>query len=149
MIFTTLLIHEWKKGFRSQGFYKNLAVNILLGIFVIYLASVLLFVGLSLETILSKINDRLSPLDMYNGGLLYLMISGLLLRFFMQPLSSFDLLPYQILPIKRSAIINFLLVKPLLSVVNYFGLFVILIAIFLCIHHTFLKPYFLLLLALY
>ena len=125
MTFTTLLIHEWKKGFRSQGFYKNLAVNILLGIFVIYLASVLLFVGLSLEAILSKINDRLSPLDMYNGGLLYLMISGLLLRFFMQPLSSFDLLPYQILPIKRSAIINFLLVKPLLSVVNYFGLFVI------------------------
>ncbi len=125
MTFTTLLIHEWKKGFRSQGFYKNLAVNILLAIFVIYLASVLLFVGLSLDTILEKINDRFSPLDVYNGGLLYVMISGLLLRFFMQPLSSFDLLPYQVLPIKRSSIINFLLVKPLLSVVNYFGLFVI------------------------
>jgi Family of unknown function (DUF5687) len=125
MTFITLLIHEWKKGFRSQGFYKNLAVNLLLGVFVLYLAVVLLFVGFSLDTILEKVDSSLSPLQVYNGGLFYVMISGLLLRFFMQPLSSFDLVPYQILPIKRSSIINFLLIKPLLSVVNYFALFII------------------------
>jgi hypothetical protein len=125
MTFVTLLIHDWKKGIRAHGFYKNIAVNLFLALFVIYFAAIMLFIGFSLDLLLIKLHPKLSPLESFNGSLLYLILSSLLFRFFLQPLSSFNLSPYQLLPIKRKSIINFLLIKPLLSVANYFSLFVI------------------------
>jgi len=125
MLILNLLIHEWKKSVRAQGFYKNLAVNLLLGFFGLYIAASLLFLGFSLDELLEQANETLNPMELFNGAMLYLMIFGLTIRFFMQQLNTFDLPPYQILPIKRSRLINFLLLKPLTSPINYFLLLVI------------------------
>lgn|GEM_PF-116993 len=125
MLILNLLIQEWKKGVRAQGFYKNLAVNLLLGFFGLYIASILIFLGFSLDELLEQANDTLNPMELFNGAMLYLMIFGLTFRFFMQQLNTFDLPPYQILPIKRTSLINFLLLKPLTSPINYFLMLVI------------------------
>ena len=125
MLITDLLNQEWKKSYRAKGFYKNLAVSILLGFFALYMAAIFLILGFSLNTILEKANSVLNPMQLFNGAMLYVMFGGLALRFFMQQLNTFNLPPYQVLPIKRSKLINFLMLKPLASPVNYFLLLVV------------------------
>lgn len=125
MVILSLLSQEWKKNFRSQGFYKNLAVGVLLGIFFVYVLVVLLFIGFSLDEILEKAHKVLNPTEIFNGSMLYVILLGLTFRFFMQSLQTFHLPPYQILPIRRSLLINFLLIKPLITPFNYLLLFVI------------------------
>ena len=125
MLIADLLKHEWKKSYRAQGFYKNLAVSIMLGFFALYMAVVLLFLGFSLNEILEKANSKFNPFELFNGAMLYMMAAGLAIRFFMQPLNTFNLPPYQVLPIKRNTLINFLLLKPLTGPINYFLLLVV------------------------
>ena len=125
MLIQNLIAQEWKKGFRAQGYYKNLAVSIMLGFFALYMAVVLLFLGISLNQILEKVDNRLNPLELFNGAMLYILLAGLTIRFFMQQLNTLNLPPYQVLPIKRSTLINFLVLKPLTSPINYFLLLVV------------------------
>jgi len=125
MLIINLLSQEWKKGLRSQGFYKNLAVSIVLGLFGMYLAAILLFLGFSLDELLEKMNDSLNPMELFNGVTLYIFLLGLSFRFIMQQLNTFNMPPYQVLPIKRASLINFLLLKPLVSPINYFLLLVV------------------------
>ena len=125
MLIVNLIKQEWKKSYRAQGYYKNLAVSIMLGFFVLYMAVVFLFMGFALNSILEKADNALNPMELFNGGMLYLILAGLVIRFLMQPLNTFNLPPYQLLPIKRSTLINFLLLKPLANPVNYFLLLVV------------------------
>jgi len=125
MLIADLLKHEWKKSYRAKGFYKNLAVSIMLGFFALYMAAIFLILGFTLNTILEKAHSELNPMQLFNGAMLYVMLGGLALRFFMQPLNTFNLPPYQVLPIKRSKLMNFLMLKPLASPVNYFLLLVV------------------------
>lgn len=125
MLILNLVTQEWKKNVRAQGFYKNLAVNLLLGFFGIYVAVILLFLGFSLNELLEKVHTNFNPTELFNGAMIYIVLFGLTLRFFMQQLSVFNLPPYQVLPIKRSSLINFLLLKPLVSPANYFLLLVV------------------------
>lgn len=125
MLILNLLTQEWKKSYRAQGFYKNLAVSIMLGFFALYMAVILLFLGFSLNEILEKADNKLNPMELINGAMLYILLIGLAFRFFMQQLNTLNLPPYQVLPIKRSTLINFLLLKPLASPVNYFLLLVV------------------------
>mgnify|MGYP000859452105 CR=1 FL=1 len=125
MIVFDLVKQEWKKGFRSQGFYKNLAVNILLVFLSLYFAGLLLLIGFSLDNILEEADKTLNPMELFNGALIYILLAGLTIRFFLQQLNTINLPPYQVLPLKRSLLVNFLLIKPLFSPVNYFQLFVV------------------------
>jgi len=125
MLILNLIKQEWQKSYRAQGFYKNLAVNIMLGFFALYMAGIFLFLGFSLNEILEKADNKFNPMELFNGGMLYIMLYGLTIRFFMQQLNTFNLPPYQILPIKRSVLINFLLMKPIVSPINYFLLLVV------------------------
>ncbi len=125
MLILNLISQDWKKSYRSQGFYKNLAVNLMLGFFGMYMAAILLFLGFSLDELLEKASSSLTPMELFNGAMMYLLIIGLSFRFFMQQLNTFNLPLYQFLPIKRSSLINFLLLKPLVSPINYFLLLVV------------------------
>jgi len=125
MLFLNLIKQEWSKNIRSQGFYKNLAVTIILTLFTLYMAAVFLFLGFSLDKILEKVDNKLNPMELFNGAMLYIMLGGLVIRFLMQQLNTLNLPPYQVLPIKRSLLINFLLLKPLINPINYFLLLVV------------------------
>jgi hypothetical protein len=125
MLIINLITQEWKKNFRAKGYYNNLAVNLLLGFFGLYMAVILLFVGFSLDEFLENADNSLNPMELFNGGLLYILLFGLVLRFMVQQLNTIDLPSYQILPIKRSSLINFLLLKPLINPLNYFLLLIV------------------------
>ena len=125
MLILDFIIQEWKKSVRAQGFYKNLAVNLFLGFFALYVAVILLFLGFSLPELLENAHAQYNPMELFNGAMLYLLLFALTFRFFMQQLNAINLPPYQVLPIKRSYLINFLLLKPLVSPINYFLLLVV------------------------
>ncbi|MDP4238739.1 MAG: DUF5687 family protein [Bacteroidota bacterium] len=90
----------------------------MLSLFVLYMAAVFLFLGFSLNDILEKADNTFNPTEIFNSAMLHLMFIGLTFRFFMQQLNTLNLPPYQILPIKRSTLINFLLLKSLISPAN-------------------------------
>jgi len=125
MLFT-LLKQNWLKTFRARGFYKNLAVNILLGFVALYFMAIFFALGLFLHEMLqgSATTDK-TPLQIFNGITLYILFAGLAIRYFMQQLATINIQTYQILPIKRTAIINYLLFTPLLNPINYILFFTI------------------------
>jgi len=125
MLILDLIKQEWKKSIRSQGFYKNVAVSILLGFMTLYISVILLIIGFTLNKILEKADHTMNPMELFNGAMLYIMLFGLTIRFLLQQLNTFDLPVYQSLPIKRSTLINFMLLKPLVSPANYMLLLVV------------------------
>lgn len=124
-MFFKLIKHAWLKDLRAPGFYKNLTVNILMGFMGLYFGAIFLFLGFKLGEILESAHPTLDPMQLFNGAMLYIMLGGLALRFFMQQLNTVSLPSYQVLPVKRRSLINFLLLKPLFSVTNYFLLLVV------------------------
>lgn len=72
-----------------------------------------------LPKLLQEIAPHLEPTDTFNGIMIYSVIAILLIRYMMQPLSRLNLENYQVLPIKRDTLVNYLLLKPLLHPLNY------------------------------
>ena len=120
-----LLLHNWRKMIRSRGFYKNLTVNIFLGIAVLYFIAIFFALGLFLHNLLEEISTDKTPTDFFNGITLYLLLGGLAVRYMMQQLTTVNIQSYQTLPIKRSNIVNYILFTPLLNPINYILFFTI------------------------
>ena len=125
MFITDLLKQEFQKGFRSQAFYRGLAVKLFMGFMALYFAVIFLFIGFMLGNLLEEVHDSLSPLELVNGASLYIILIALTIRFFMQSLNTLNLQAYQTLPVKRSTLVNFILLKPIFSAGNYLTLLVI------------------------
>ncbi|WP_080904927.1 DUF5687 family protein [Parabacteroides sp. Marseille-P3160] len=122
MLLLDLLKQDGKKAIRSQAFYKNLAVNIMLGFFGLYMAASLLITGLALGPMLEKVPGPYNPTELVNASMLYVILFALIARFTMQSLSTLDLQSLQALPIRRDTLVNYLLIKPLFNPVNYLTL---------------------------
>jgi hypothetical protein len=125
MVVFDLFKQQFKQGIRSRGFYKNMIINIIMGLFSLYMAAMLLFIGFFLGDLLTKMDTKLNPVELFNGVMLWLIIIAVLFRFFIQQLNTMNLPAYQMLPIKRSSLINFLILKPLLSPFNYITLLLV------------------------
>lgn len=125
MVITELIKQNWKKSIRSQTFYKSLAVKILLSFMVLYFVVAFFMLGLFLGNIFDEMSDVLTPLEMMNSFSLYLVLFGILIRFMLQTLKTLDVQIYQLMPIKRKTIVNFLLIRPLFGLMNYFVLVVL------------------------
>ena len=72
MLIIHLVSQEWEKNVRAQGFYRNLAVSLLLGVFALYMAAIFLFLGFSLSELLEKAHNTLNPTELSNGGMMYI-----------------------------------------------------------------------------
>lgn len=118
----TLFRHNWLKGIRAPGYYKNLIVNIFIGLMSVYFIIAFIILGFALPEILSETLPHLDPALTFNGILPYILLAALFIRFMFQQLSVINLQSYQTLPIKREKIVNYLLLKPLLNPANYFTL---------------------------
>lgn len=118
-MYKTLFRHYWLGGLRSPGYYKNLVVNIFVGLMTLYFLVVFVMLGLLLPKILQEIAPGYDPATTFNGGIIYAVIALLMIRYLMQPLSRLNLQSYQVLPVKRSTLVNYLMLKPLLNPLNY------------------------------
>jgi hypothetical protein len=86
-----------------------------------------LFLGFMLGKILEEalVSSEFTPVELVNGAIIYIMLGCTLIRLFMQKLGAINLSAYQMLPIKRSTIVNFILLKPLFSPLNYLTLLIV------------------------
>lgn len=125
MLIADLIKQEFQKSFRSQTFYRGLAVKVLMGFMTIYFAVIFIMLGFFLGEALDEVHETLNPLEVINGASLYIILGALTLRFFMQSLQTINLQAYQSLPVKRTTLVNFILLKPLFSIANYMTLLVI------------------------
>lgn len=125
MLIADLLKQEFRKGFRSQAFYRGLAVKILMGFMTLYFVVIFVMLGFVLGDALNEAHDTYNPLELINGASLYIILGALLMRFMMQSLQTINLQTYQTLPIKRSTLVNFILLKPIFGMANYMTLLII------------------------
>jgi hypothetical protein len=125
MIFKWFIRHQWKEMKRSSIWQKNLAVNIVIGLFVFILLIYLLMIGLFIDKILEAINPDESPITLFNGFLLYYFGIEFFIRFFMQSLPTLNIESYLHLPVKRSAIAHFVASRSVVAVGNYLMLLVV------------------------
>lgn len=125
MVVGKLLKQEFLRSFRSQAFYKGLAVKLLMGFMALYFIVIFVVMGFFLGDMLGEADANLTPLELVNGASLYVLLSILVFRFFMQGLGTVNLEFYQTLPIKRNTLVNLLLLKPLFQPANYLVLLVV------------------------
>lgn len=102
------LQHQWKAFRRSKNSGQSLAVQIILGILILYILLNLLVVSFFLDKILLSVFPSQNVVHSFNSILLYYFVTDLFARFQMQELPTLSIRSYLHLPIKRRQIAGFL-----------------------------------------
>ncbi|SFB76895.1 hypothetical protein SAMN04487907_101541 [Zunongwangia mangrovi] len=119
-----LLSLEWKSFTRSASFGKSLGLKIFMIFLAVYFAVVFLFMGIGLYPILKKIYPDNVPLLKLNEFILGWLAFELIFRFFMQSLPVVQIKPLLLQNIRKSKVINFVLLKSLFSFYNILPLLI-------------------------
>ncbi|MCD4681868.1 MAG: DUF5687 family protein [Bacteroidales bacterium] len=125
MIYKWFLLHQWKEMKRSSIWQKNLAINIVLGFFILLMLMYLLMFGLFIDKILYKLFPDNDPVVVFNGIILYYLGFEFFLRFFMQSLPTLNIETYLHLPVKKSSIVHFVSGKSIFVIGNYLSWLVV------------------------
>ncbi|MEI6822105.1 MAG: DUF5687 family protein [Bacteroidota bacterium] len=120
MILKWIIKNQWKQSLRSSIWQKNVALNIIMGIGLLYFIVNFLLLGIFAKDVLREIFPDEDPVIKFNGFLLYFMGMDMLLRFLMQAVPTLSIQPYLHLPTKRSSLMHYLLCKSLVNPINYF-----------------------------
>lgn len=105
------LSFEWKQFSRSSYFKKGIAIKIVMALAVLYFAGMALLFGGALYFILKKALPTIDPMTTVNSYLLYWFLFDFMLRYFMQQLPVMNIKPLMNIPVKRNAVIYYLLGK--------------------------------------
>ncbi len=116
---------EWKQFFRSSYWQKGIGIKILIGFLALYFAVNFLILGFALYFILEDTYPDVNPLTKVNQFLFYWFLGDLLFRFFLQKLPVMSVKPLLILPIKKRKIVNYVLMKSVVSFFNFLPLFAV------------------------
>lgn len=117
-----LLSHSWKRFKRSTSFSKDTATlvfTIILGFFMLVNA---LAIGLTLDIIIVKTLKQPDAIRFLNSLLLYYFTFEFMMRYMMQNLPVLDVQPYLHLPLKKSGIVHFLLIRSAVHLLNFLPL---------------------------
>lgn len=124
---------DWKQALRSPLWHRKLLVNLFLGLTFLYLASMFLILGIVLDDILIKIPMEGIDYNTYGGSfvlrrlnqfMLYYFFADIIIRYFMQKLPAMSVQAYLHLPLKRSKLVHFMLLKTLWSPFNLLHLLI-------------------------
>jgi len=119
-----LLIHQWKEDWRSPAWQKSVWVNILLGIFAMYLMLNFIFIGYFADQIILEVYNGVEVVGAFTGFLFFYFAFDLILRFLFQQLPVLSIQPYLTLPINKSKLLHYPLIK---SVSSFFNIMAILL----------------------
>ncbi|MRI01054.1 hypothetical protein GH721_10985 [Kriegella sp. EG-1] len=114
---------QWKAFFRSSSLGKSLAIKIIMIFFGIYMLACLVLMGVGLFFILEKTFPGVDPMLKVSSYFLYWILGELVFRYFMQKLPVIDIKPFLILPIKKDAIVHYILGRSAFSFFNFLALF--------------------------
>ena len=119
-----LLTHQWKEKIRSSFWQKNIILNIVLGILGLYLILNFIAVSFFADKILLDVFKDRDVIESFTRLLFYYLLFDLIARFFFQQLPTISIQPYLTLPIKKSTLIHYPIIK---SVFSFFNLLAILL----------------------
>lgn len=119
-----LLTHQWKEKIRSSFWQKNIILNIVLGILGLYLILNFIAVSFFADKILLDVFKDCDVIESFTRLLFYYLLFDLIARFFFQQLPTISIQPYLTLPIKKSTLIHYPIIK---SVFSFFNLLAILL----------------------
>ncbi|MFD2551553.1 DUF5687 family protein [Bizionia sediminis] len=117
---------EWKQFLRASYFQKGIVVKIFLILGALYFGGIALFLGVGLFFIAKKALPETDPVVTINNFIIYWFLFEILLRYFMQQLPVMNVKPLMVIPVKRDAVIHYLLGKTMLSFFNFLALFLFL-----------------------
>lgn len=117
-MFFQLLKLQFLKAIRSVSLGRKLIAGIILGIFGFLMLVNILALGIGLPLIVEKITGSEEVILVLNSWLIYFFLMEMMYRFFLQKMTVIELENYLHLPIGRSSIIHFLLVRSFLSPFN-------------------------------
>lgn len=121
-----LLIHQWKEKTRSPFWQKSLWINIILGIVGLYLIVNFLVIGVFADVILKEIFKTIGVVEAFARVLFYYLAFDLILRFFVQQIPTLSIQPYLTLPIRKSTLLHYPLIRSIPDFMNLLALLLLL-----------------------
>lgn len=119
MLVSSFLSHQYKKARRSSIWQKNKALNVLIIIVALIILAEVIGFSLILAHGWHKLFPEAETLSSFFKISAFYFLGSFVIRFFMQQLPTMEIVHYQLLPIKKSTLIHFILVK---GKVNFFVL---------------------------
>lgn len=116
------------KSTRSVSLSRNLLGNVFIGLFSLLIFLYIIGLAISMKVVIEKIFGSIDPINYINANLFNLFVIEFMYRFFIQKVPTFDLAGFLHLPIQRSKIVNYLLIRSIFSPLNI--IFLILFAPF-------------------
>ncbi len=113
-----LFQHQLKEKVRSTIWQKNLILNIVLGLLGLYLLANIIVIGFFSDKIIISITKENDAVSQFTGYLFFYFSFDLILRFLLQPLTVLSINHYLTLPIKKSRLIHYIILK---SSTNFFN----------------------------
>jgi hypothetical protein len=104
---------------RSSVWNKNLAINIVFSLFMLYMVVCFLLLGFLLDRMLMNALPGIDPVELLNRGLLDYFARELLVRCLVQNTPAMSITPFLHLPVRRSFLMHFLLARSVVNPVNY------------------------------
>lgn len=114
-----LLVHQWKEPTRSPYFQKSLLANLFLGFIGLYFIVCFLFIGFYADKIIIEIYKEGDLIEIFSRLLFYYFAFDLIMRFLFQQLPTLSIQPYLTLPIKKSKLLHYILIKSLPGFFNF------------------------------
>lgn len=122
MLFT-FLNHQWLGFWRSRGKGGSIAIQIIMGILILYILACALIVGLAFEELIGKFLPGKNVASVFNGAILYYFAIEFLMRLQLQELPTLSIVPYLHLNIPKNKLVTFLNVRALFSAFNILPIF--------------------------
>lgn len=110
---------------RSPALTQNLLQTLLLAFFAFYFAASFLVLGVISGELLETYFEGRNTLYLAGAFLLYYLPVDILTRYFIQKFPTLSIKPYLLLPVKRSRMARYLLLRSLASFFNFLPLFLI------------------------
>ncbi len=126
MIYLLLLYNDFKSLYRNPVFEKHLMLKLLSYLGLSILSIFFLVIGISLNKVLFRIWPDKDISSSFFLILIYILAIDLFIRYLFQSITFFINKSYFLLPIKKSKLINNLLIK---SICNFFNIYLLLITV--------------------
>ncbi len=118
-----LYSHIWKSFIRNERWRRSLFVRIFYIFITLYLLLLFFILGHEINKILANVGG--DPVNKFNSFLIWYMAVDLLIRCMLQPVPALQTVPYLRLRIRRSRLINHILVRSTANIFNILPLLVI------------------------
>lgn len=123
-MFLKFLLLQVKTATRSPIWQKNLALNLVIGFFLLLFAVYLLMLGLFIHKIMNEMLPHQDHLRVFNGILFYYFMGDLIIRFLMQSLPVLTVESFLHLPVRKGTIIRYMIGRTFFDVFNFLPLLI-------------------------